>query len=158
MISYLIGGYAKYEQIIWNVNFFRENNRACTYFLKYIFGCCSLVRIEIRYSKKNVHIIVFVLEPRRTRALRCALLTPSLFSSEVVHFLLSFSLPIVKPVQKTAGIQNQDWYLSLCFIFGGGFCWWRSFLAFSFLCCNGLLREPFLLINVLETVGVCSYL
>ncbi|CAM6071553.1 unnamed protein product [Sphagnum tenellum] len=53
-------------------------------------------------------IIVFVLEPRRTRALRCALLTPSLFSSEVVQFLLSFSLPIATPVQKIVGIQNQD--------------------------------------------------
>ncbi|KAH8972976.1 hypothetical protein BDL97_01G020200 [Sphagnum fallax] len=53
------------------------------------------------YKKNTYIIIVFVLEPRRTRALRCALLTPSLFSSEVVHFLLSFSLPIATPVQKT---------------------------------------------------------
>jgi hypothetical protein len=33
MISHLMGGYAKYEQVIWNVNIYRENNRACTYFL-----------------------------------------------------------------------------------------------------------------------------
>jgi hypothetical protein len=86
----------------------------------------------------------------------------------VMHFLLSFSLPIATPVQKTVGIQNQDWYLCVCVCGCGCF-----FLVFVFIRWGVLLVEIFsrflvfvlqwlalwalLLINVLETVGICSY-